>query len=502
MSFEDKIELLSRMGVEAQQKTISRSLPNRLIPEILGEVFRAFRGDDYSYCLLPITHVCRHWRAVAISERRLWCKPGHSNPTLVAEMIHRSEGTGLHLVLISNRCSEFGGALPPRGHNWDNALCIQLANLEQAVSIIVDIDSGTFANWFYNLHRPAPLLESLDIYNAWFLHSDADLMKFFQGHAPRLQRLALHQCNLYCAPSLFQNLRSFSMRWISATCSKLLTVLRSAPLLEHLTIHALRLRHSKGEVTEVVRERPEIVRLPHLWNLSLIDGSLCECVHIISHLRVAQPITVIMEEIVNDVQTERLPLAMQIIDSLITGGSMILPKSASFDLNSNNLSLCLWDTDKQYRSSLSILPSLRLDSWKHWYRHLSLSEIRDLTLWITLPNSEWSRTDIPELLGSMTQVETLHLYNNCVMQMIPLLATKQRTQRPGHPGLFPSLTCLKISDGFRDKRPNIMKSLLPYVRERYEEGAPIRQLSVHERLFPDVDIQAKLERFVAKLSHF
>ncbi|KZT22695.1 hypothetical protein NEOLEDRAFT_1097426, partial [Neolentinus lepideus HHB14362 ss-1] len=118
MSFgtiQDEIELLSSMDVEAQQqpKTVrastsardaqaralylhnSRNLPNCLPPEILGEIFRAFRSEDYSYCLLSLTHVCRHWRAVATGDPRLWCKPAHSNPKLVTEIIRRSKGTGL-----------------------------------------------------------------------------------------------------------------------------------------------------------------------------------------------------------------------------------------------------------------------------------------------------------------------------------------------------------------------------------------------------------------------
>ncbi|TFK56334.1 hypothetical protein OE88DRAFT_1721588 [Heliocybe sulcata] len=515
----DEIERLSNIDIEPQQRPKllrasksareahahalylhnSRALPNRLPPEILGEILRAFRGNDYSYSLLPLTHVCRHWREVAIGDPRLWCKPTHSNPALVAEMIKRNKGTGLYFDIISNRNSMFKGALPRKGKHWNKALRVQFHNLERAVSIKLDVNPWTMKSWqLTNLRKPAPLLESLHIYDAEFLQSDADMAKLFQGHAPRLRRLVLHKCGMLCTPSLFQNLRSLNMEMTSGTCSRLLTLLHSVPLLERLTIHRLELTYSQGEMLGVVRHRPEVIHLPHLRKLSILESSLDACVHMITHLRASQPVCVALEKVVHDVRTDHLPLAVQAIDSLITANSAMLPSCASVHVNFN-VSLSMWDDSRTLHSMLDILPGLRLHSSKTWYRHLSLSNLRGLR--ITLSNDSWCLTDIPEMLAPMGQVETLHLYNGFAMKMIPLLATEQRRQLSGHPGLFPKLTCLKTSEKLDDvpEREKILENLLDYVRERYEAGAPIRQLGVHAAAFPGMDIEAMFRDFVPRL---
>ncbi|KAJ3524158.1 hypothetical protein NM688_g8609 [Phlebia brevispora] len=43
-----------------------------LSPEILSYIFQFVAADDTSLCLRSVTHVCRHWRRVALGDPRLW----------------------------------------------------------------------------------------------------------------------------------------------------------------------------------------------------------------------------------------------------------------------------------------------------------------------------------------------------------------------------------------------------------------------------------------------
>lgn len=43
-----------------------------LPPEVIGRIFRLVAQDDRSFSLHRITHVCRHWRYLAISDPSLW----------------------------------------------------------------------------------------------------------------------------------------------------------------------------------------------------------------------------------------------------------------------------------------------------------------------------------------------------------------------------------------------------------------------------------------------
>ena len=77
---------------EALSEENSTSVVSRLPPELLSRVFweviRSVQLEDHSRQVLAITHVCAHWRAVAIRYQALWtriyipCRPGFLAATL------------------------------------------------------------------------------------------------------------------------------------------------------------------------------------------------------------------------------------------------------------------------------------------------------------------------------------------------------------------------------------------------------------------------------------
>src|SRR5277367_6303724 len=79
-----------------------------LPPELLRVIFKACAdrqsadpGTQYSSNIqwIAITHVCRYWRSVALGYSDLWRRLYFFNPDVTKEMIHRSQGANLEVVI-------------------------------------------------------------------------------------------------------------------------------------------------------------------------------------------------------------------------------------------------------------------------------------------------------------------------------------------------------------------------------------------------------------------
>ena len=82
-----------------------------LPPELLRMIFIACADPPYaeqkpSYWLqtrtmqwIAITHVCRLWRSVALGYSDLWKRPLFFNPDVTKEMIRRSQGANLEVII-------------------------------------------------------------------------------------------------------------------------------------------------------------------------------------------------------------------------------------------------------------------------------------------------------------------------------------------------------------------------------------------------------------------
>ncbi|KAF9480816.1 hypothetical protein BDN70DRAFT_856259 [Pholiota conissans] len=75
---------------------------SRLPPEILCSIFVILKEDKIPFSILPdltwikpTTHVCRHWREVAIASPNLWADPPVTNPSWTKLMLQRSKDTPL-----------------------------------------------------------------------------------------------------------------------------------------------------------------------------------------------------------------------------------------------------------------------------------------------------------------------------------------------------------------------------------------------------------------------
>ena len=70
---------------------------NRLPLELLTRIFDLVGSEGHPKQIVPLTHICRHWRTVLLSYPRIWStvymKPG--NPSIISEWLVRSQNAPL-----------------------------------------------------------------------------------------------------------------------------------------------------------------------------------------------------------------------------------------------------------------------------------------------------------------------------------------------------------------------------------------------------------------------
>lgn len=177
---------------EAKTKYNATSFLNRLPVEILSKVFLELASaitNDFIDILDPkgravswiyVTHVCSHWREVALDCAALWSDILYLNPSLAEAMLSRSKKAPLSFKLswYSN----------PK---WESKDVIHkiLSHSERLVS--VEIGSCANAAILAHFSRAAPILEKLSLCG---VYPAVDLTStFLQAGAPSLKHLALSQ---------------------------------------------------------------------------------------------------------------------------------------------------------------------------------------------------------------------------------------------------------------------------------------------------------------------
>ncbi|KAG1876654.1 hypothetical protein DFJ58DRAFT_755565 [Suillus subalutaceus] len=220
-----------------RSRRITFSCISWLPPEILTTVFTYIVEEDTLKshtgtprpCAAPIsmiiTHVCRHWRQVALECPTLWaslnctlCLRDRRKAALV--VIYKSPGS-------LQKCFQRIFSQLPR------IKFLQLCSYPWEVNRILDRLSS----------QPAPSLQTFKFSVARKSHtrvirpiSDA----IFQGQAPLLRSVELTECTFSWTSCIFSGLRTLDLRRIGSasypTLSQLLSALRRMPELEQLTL--------------------------------------------------------------------------------------------------------------------------------------------------------------------------------------------------------------------------------------------------------------------------
>ncbi|KAG1831315.1 hypothetical protein EV424DRAFT_1641250 [Suillus variegatus] len=178
-----------------------------------------------------ITHVCRHWRQVALECPTLWAYLNCVSANCLDMMLERSKKIALVVIYRSpgslRKCFQQILSQLPR------IKFLQLCSYPWNVNRILDCLSS----------QPAPLLQSFKFSvagksNSRVMGSISDAV--FQGRAPLLRSVELMECTFSWTSCIFSGLRTLDVRRIGSasypTLSQLLSTLRRMPELEQLTL--------------------------------------------------------------------------------------------------------------------------------------------------------------------------------------------------------------------------------------------------------------------------
>lgn len=247
-----------------------------LPPEILATVFMCIEESSQSFpnkghrpTSVTVTHVCRHWRRVALECPSLWAFI-HTSTSVrwMGIMLERSRKAAL--VVSCNVTT-----LPPD-------------SLEQVLSQLPRIKVLRLHSYHWDFDRtldhllsqPAPLLQEFrftvlgdSLGRTLKPLSDA----IFQQRTPQLRSLELMNCSFSWTSCIFSGLRTLCVRGASSTLPELLPALKRMPGLERLALEQLSII-SGG--SNAFFDRVPLVRLKSI----VFSGTIQTAVALFAHL--------------------------------------------------------------------------------------------------------------------------------------------------------------------------------------------------------------------------
>lgn len=220
-------------------------LPNELLSEIFQQYAdlscESIHDSDSNAVLRPytfirVTHVCRHWREVALQTRALWSNIIITHSLLCVEtMLSRSRPSAISIQ------ASVGDMESPQGSLKFKALELAIQELERAKVIDLRLPKAWFSLIIEKLGGPAPLLESIALHDP---NGCADNYYRVQIDSTKNRLTDVDLCGL-AVGDLEQfsssSLRQLVLKFPSSHCERVLatdlvTTLGSCPRLENLVL--------------------------------------------------------------------------------------------------------------------------------------------------------------------------------------------------------------------------------------------------------------------------
>ncbi|KZT64611.1 hypothetical protein DAEQUDRAFT_601255 [Daedalea quercina L-15889] len=273
-----------------------------LPPELLSECFlscamtipsRPFGLDpEPQYSWISLSHVCRHWRSVALSTTRLWARIRlTSHREWTSEVVVRSGEAPLEVsaefpLIYDNLQSRV---------DWMASFRVVLEEIARIRSLIISSQQKLEPEVLDLLNRPAPLLKDLRLHYLAFDAPNAayegaphalGFMSRDRDIAP-LESLSLYKCHIPWFGLDMQTLKDLTIVGLpwggvsrSLNMQTLVQILRSTPLLERLVIrNALR---PLSAISAPPTGPPAV--LPRLRDVKLY-GCSADVIRLLDHLQ-------------------------------------------------------------------------------------------------------------------------------------------------------------------------------------------------------------------------
>ncbi|KAF8498172.1 hypothetical protein F5888DRAFT_1889297 [Russula emetica] len=293
-------------GIDAAKQFLRSMLTRRnalvpislLPPEILARVFHLLVLEEMPFSgkrnlgWIRVTHVCRHWRQVALDDSSLWARIGSTlmNKKWISEMLARAKNAPLDIEFNGVASSSRGALLRIHPH---------LSRTRQfRFHILSMLHSDSVREMF---SWEAPALEHFELEVS--AHSpvtfrDLGENMLFKGHAPRLRTFSLSRVvipwSLIPRGQLTQLKIACPNEEIdySGELSQLIDLLVNCPALEILALESC----LPSQLTEFSHGRT--IHLPHLSRLRL-RGSTSRIMNMLKMLKLPSSTTLHLDCISN-----------------------------------------------------------------------------------------------------------------------------------------------------------------------------------------------------------
>ncbi|KAH7927843.1 hypothetical protein BV22DRAFT_244718 [Leucogyrophana mollusca] len=293
---DQELETLARRmrALRAQRNTFSPI--STLPPGLLETIFmysscpphpnyhrRIYVDTHTPWVWTTVTHVCRHWRQVALSRPSLWTTLTFT-PAWSEAMLARSKMGPLVIdVDLTNK-----------GPKVINAVSKALKHAARVRELRLVASKEIIEGLTRPLTTAAPALESLALLNTLAVgNSDPAGTGFlpvtlFSGGTPRLRRVEMLGCAIAWSSPLLAGLVELDISYLAVsrpTVTEFITTLSRMPALRTLSLEdALPLLPSTATASSIATKGsvPQ-VNLPTLTRLHLA-GSVLECAHLLAHL--------------------------------------------------------------------------------------------------------------------------------------------------------------------------------------------------------------------------
>ncbi|KAI0051995.1 hypothetical protein FA95DRAFT_108659 [Auriscalpium vulgare] len=240
-------------------------------------------GDKLGW--IQLTHVCRHWRNLALASRSLWAEIDFDRKELwVDELIRRAGPSVLLSIYVSRSPTPSQSRLVQ--HNLHR---LKFLRIERG---LVFDDSHRYVSLVDSLIRPAPHLETFEFYDydpdtRYILYPD----DFLGNDTPRLRRFVAenfgptpwtlpHLCNLIFLSIEFSPLSR--TRLPEMRLEDILSALERMPALQELQLlSSLPESPPRAHGSKITPLRT--VALGSLCRLSIVGSTAC-CIYLLHHL--------------------------------------------------------------------------------------------------------------------------------------------------------------------------------------------------------------------------
>ncbi|KAK7019148.1 hypothetical protein VNI00_018180 [Paramarasmius palmivorus] len=509
LNIEEQLQLLDEKI--AQTKENLRNLHfqrNSLLPicrlpnEILGLILTFCASDvrrHRTHCsqmswLWP-THVCQHWRTIALGCPAMWDTPDFSKPSLARETLVRSKSAPLYIRAAT------------RGYRTDQqeVLSDALRDIARVAAIEIDTSLPLILNVLLGVVQPAPVLETLRIHNERVTASFVLPDNFLAGNAPRLREMSLRNCVLHWGhmSKTLSGLRSLCLRGGKSNrisdLKAFLQAMQTMQLLQTLDIFDI---FPDGDSIAL-----DTVTLSKLERV-MVFGSVNGCISLLNCI--ASPFATSIGFTVMVSQPGDCNKALTILPHL-TSITQSYTESCSIYAMEGQFEIEMFDQDLLHRgksrfrfdlvkrSADSVPASQFYDLFKRLLELLSSLRVTGIHL---ILGDEFSVEDVTRYFGSLKELATISVEDHCAYAFIQAFYSSTFTH-PSDDIPFSSLKtivleCMDFGRSLDAGAGSAGVRFINALRHRSEQGKAIHCVSVKHCSNFDIEQYDELKEVVGE----